>query len=1429
MTLPKPSDKTRPTPAAPGTVQGRVSLVMATYQRTHCLAETVRQLVDQQTRPPHELIIVNNDAAAGAEAAIRAVVPADPRIRIVSCTTGRQGACRNHGLSLATGDYVAFVDDDDDYDPRYIEALAGVLDLGLRSVRCRMQTCGCASPDCTGKPTIDHHPLTPNTMARRDFLSATWGEPPNEDRAYWENHPIEGAIDECLVITCRGPGKHSPRSTQTGGSWRIRILVTLVLRPDEITDAEAVIGSLKEQRYSRFHCLVLVASNDSAPWGDAHESRLGRFISDDPRFTRLTADAARLDLPTRLLGAGQWTLSADDVLLPLRAHTRLAHRNVLGRLAHVFGQEPDTWMTYGSCLTEPFMPAWPVASFSPQVWRTRDFRRLTEILGLADPVAMRAALGVHLAATLGDLDLRPPAITSDDIESMDLALFLGALETAGADHAFPMLGTQAIRRMRGGSPSATEFEQRGRERQLAHRTRQSLPLISSLPTLTPRPPLPPTESRNSSPRVAHTAFEPSVLWSGPVYDPSGYASELREMVLGLSSLGTHPTLRAVANRSQSFRSNLTDETMDRLDALLAQRVKGSGIAVLHLPPSFLDRIPGMQYMIGRTMFETTGLNPEFVDRCNRMDELWLPSDFNIETFRAAGVRTRLHKVPGGIDSGRFRPGLDPILIPGTRGTVFLSINEWKTRKGWQTLLRAWARAFSADADVTLVFRASIPGSTETDSGPAINREIDLYLASLGHDRASVAPIIVLGRQLPYAHIPRLYASADVYVTPSSGEGWGYPYMEAMASGLLTIATKWSGNLEFMHEDNSLLCEVERLIPADDSYVGPMPGQEWALPSAEHLSSLLRIALDDPERAKKLADRGLEEMRSRWTWRHAATNVQKRLETIAKTHRLGRMSARHPVPIVSVEASTPLVRWEGPQLTTSSLGLVNREFCSELLRLGDTGLVIRSTLAHDFSVESGSRHARLAARIQQSTSRPADVHVAHQWPPRLDPPKEGAWVLMQPWEYGGLPGEWIPVIRDLVDEYWVYCEWQRQCAIKSGIPESKIRVIPLGIDPSTFTPEGARYPLKTKKRRKFLAVGGIIPRKGMDILVETYLRTFSAEDDVCLVIKGLSTRWAYHGNSGHDDFAKLPALSRDGKLAEIEFVGDTLTEEQIASLYRACDVFVAPFRGEGFGLPIVEAMASGLPVIVTDAGPVFDICDDRSAFLVPAEQHTVDEAVAGLPAGALGYWWAEPNREALALLMRQVLDQPEDARVRAQQGRARVLAQFTIASGAAVIRDRLKDLATRVPIRLVPLPVTAPFPLEAPKATVILHHPSWHRPDWADPIKAYLRKFCSTDDVSLIIALDPAQGVSPDQALERIANLRKELGIEEDAAADMILVPDVLDESVIASLLAAAQVVLISQASIRPLQRDSHPDIVICDTSNIQGLMLPSAIPSTAVR
>ncbi|RMF59067.1 MAG: glycosyltransferase, partial [Calditrichaeota bacterium] len=448
-------------------------------------------------------------------------------------------------------------------------------------------------------------------------------------------------------------------------------------------------------------------------------------------------------------------------------------------------------------------------------------------------------------------------------------------------------------------------------------------------------------------------------------------------------------------------------------------------------------------------------------------------------------------------------------------------------------------------------------------------------------------VIFLDQHFTPQQLPGLYRTMDAFVLPSHGEGWGRPLMEAMLMGLPTIATRWSGQLEFMNDENSLLVDCD-LVPVSPDAVAEVPsfaGQKWAQPSLEHLGERMRYALEHRDAARELGARGREFVAQNFSRERIAKRVQRRIESIGKRMKSARSS------ILTVQTSPKqaedrrrfAVVWEGSQFVYHSLALVNRELCSRLLEKGHEVSIVPYE-PDQFSPGTDQRLQQLASRIGARLSRPADVHVRHQWPPKLTPPEQGHWVVMQPWEFGSLPEEWVPVFSGQVDECWVPSTYVKEVYVASGVPAARVHVIPNGVDPARFHPDVKPFSLRTKKRFKFLYVGGTIHRKGIDLLLRAFTEVFSASDEVCLVIKDLGGDSFYQGQTFR---AKIQEQVKKKDAPEIEYIDAVLAEEEMAGLYTACDVLVHPYRGEGFGLPILEAMACGRAVIVTHGGAALD--------------------------------------------------------------------------------------------------------------------------------------------------------------------------------------------------------------------------------------------------
>jgi hypothetical protein len=310
------------------------------------------------------------------------------------------------------------------------------------------------------------------------------------------------------------------------------------------------------------------------------------------------------------------------------------------------------------------------------------------------------------------------------------------------------------------------------------------------------------------------------------------------------------------------------------------------------------------------------------------------------------------------------------------------------------------------------------------------------------------------------------------------------------------------------------------------------------------------------------------------------------------------------------------------------------------------------------------------------------------------------------------------------------------------------------------------------------------RKGIDVLLETYADTFTDEDDVCLVLKSLGTTNIYR-RSGIEPL--LDRIRARPHSPAIEHIPDNLTDAEIAALYRACDVLVHPYRGEGFGMPIAEAMASGLPVIVTGDGAALDFCDASNAYLIPSDRIPLVTPELPPPASP-GYWLAAPDPTALGQLMRRAIEEPEVGREMGRRGRAR-MHDYDWAHVSRMVLERLTALAGRPPLRLNPpdafRPDVAPFPLDGTRGLTFLHHPRWAETAWREVVRSYARAFDADDPVTLVLWLDPSQGLSEAEAVELVMAALRESGLDPERIPDLLLVPDDLDVHGLASLYTAA--------------------------------------------
>ncbi len=385
---------------------------------------------------------------------------------------------------------------------------------------------------------------------------------------------------------------------------------------------------------------------------------------------------------------------------------------------------------------------------------------------------------------------------------------------------------------------------------------------------------------------------PSLSWYGPLFDPSGYAEEGREFVLGLDNVGV--PLRTVPLTDWSPRQvalPLTDSsTLRRLASTPAGDSSSDtasdrsrrAVTVFHMFPTRYRRIQDGGYHIGRTMCETDRIPATWVECCNTMDEIWVPCAHNVETFSRSGVaREKLVRMPQGINVERYRSGNSAMRLPGGRRFNFLSVFEWSRRKGWDVLVRAFAAEFRPIDNVALIIKTGSCGGYPLSR---IRQEVvaELRGARIGWNLP--ANIILFPCNLTAEQMPALYRGAHAFVLPSRGEGWGRPLMEAMLMGLPTIGPRWSGPLEFMNDDNSYLtdCEVVGVQEACWREAPVFRGHCWAEPSVTHLRRLMRQVIEDVDGARQRGQAASHHIAANFSREKVAAMVRDRLLEISAT-------------------------------------------------------------------------------------------------------------------------------------------------------------------------------------------------------------------------------------------------------------------------------------------------------------------------------------------------------------------------------------------------------------------------------------------------------------------------------------------------------------------------------------------------------------------
>ena len=258
-----------------------------------------------------------------------------------------------------------------------------------------------------------------------------------------------------------------------------------------------------------------------------------------------------------------------------------------------------------------------------------------------------------------------------------------------------------------------------------------------------------------------------------------------------------------------------------------------------------------------------------------------------------------------------------------------------------------------------------------------------------------------------------------------------------------------------------------------------------------------------------------------------------------------------------------------------------------------------------------------------------------------------------------------------DEFWVPSKWQKECTVKQGYPEDKIKVVPEGVDVNTFFPEDVSTEYTQDGRFKFFLAGRWDYRKSTKEIIETFLKTFDKNEPVDLIV------------SIDNPFSNDGLKTTEERLEHYGFTDERIKilhfppRETYIKLLKSCDVFLSCARSEGWNLPLIESMSCGTPSIYSNCSGQLEFAEGRGLPVNISHEKLVSDSSYNHFNEGIGNYY-EPDFNHLSEVMRDSYKNYESHKKNALKESKEIRDYFNWDNVAKIGLETINDFMDRKP-------------------------------------------------------------------------------------------------------------------------------------------------------